>query len=98
MNKVVFTVYKSYIVAAGAGDLLPTAIESFGEILVHGVDIKHGKTFVLGMVQGNVLNKKWEILNPKHRGLCPRPRKPRKGLILNNFKIQNPKRKGCFEF
>ncbi|MEA1957434.1 MAG: hypothetical protein U9N01_03655 [Euryarchaeota archaeon] len=24
----------------------------------------------------NVLNKVWEILNPKHRGLCPRPRKP----------------------
>ncbi len=29
-----FTVYKSYIVVAGAGDLLPTAIEHFGGILV----------------------------------------------------------------
>lgn len=38
--------------SAGAGDLLPAAIESFGEILVHGVDIKPGKPFVLGMVQG----------------------------------------------
>ena len=38
--------------SAGAGDLLPTAIESFGEILVHGVDIKPGKPFILGMVQG----------------------------------------------
>ncbi len=38
--------------SAGAGDLLPTAIERFGEILVHGVDIKPGKPFVLGMVQG----------------------------------------------
>ena len=51
MNMVVFTVYKSYIVAAG--DLLPTAIERFGEILVHGVDIKLGKPFVLGRVQTN---------------------------------------------
>lgn len=38
--------------SAGAGDLLPTAIERFGEILVHGVDIKPGKPFILGMVQG----------------------------------------------
>lgn len=38
--------------SAGAGDLLPTAIEMFGEILVHGVDIKPGKPFILGMVQG----------------------------------------------
>jgi len=49
----VLTVYKSYIVAAGAGDLLPTVIEMFGEILVHGVDIKPRKTFVLRMVQAN---------------------------------------------
>jgi len=34
---------------------------------------------------------KWKILNPKHRGLCPRPRKPRKGLILNKFKCLNSK-------
>jgi hypothetical protein len=33
----------------------------------------------------NVLNKEREILNPKHQ-------------ILNNTKIQNPKRKVCFEF
>ncbi len=38
--------------SAGAGDLLPAAIERFGEILVHGVDIKPGKPFILGMVQG----------------------------------------------
>lgn len=38
--------------SAGAGDLLPTAIEMFGEILVHGVDIKPGKPFILGMVRG----------------------------------------------
>lgn len=38
--------------SAGAGDLLPTAIERFGAILVHGVDIKPGKPFILGMVQG----------------------------------------------
>ncbi len=38
--------------SAGAGDLLPTAIERLGEILVHGVDIKPGKPFILGMVQG----------------------------------------------
>ena len=38
--------------SAGAGDLLPAAIEMFGEILVHGVDIKPGKPFILGMVQG----------------------------------------------
>jgi len=34
---------------------------------------------------------KWKILNPKHRGLCPRPRKPRKGLTLNKFKYLNAK-------
>ena len=38
-----------------------------------------------------MLNKEWKILNPKHRGLCPRPRKPRKGLILNKFKCLNSK-------
>ncbi len=38
--------------SAGVGDLLPTAIEGLGEIIVHGVDIKPGKPFVLGMVQG----------------------------------------------
>ncbi|MEA2032509.1 MAG: molybdenum cofactor synthesis domain-containing protein, partial [Euryarchaeota archaeon] len=38
--------------SAGAGDLLPTVIEMFGEILVHGVDIKPGKPFILGMVRG----------------------------------------------
>ena len=38
--------------SAGVGDLLPTAIEELGEILVHGVDIKPGKPFILGMVQG----------------------------------------------
>jgi len=38
--------------SAGAGDLLPAAIERFGEILVHGVDIKPGKPFILGMVRG----------------------------------------------
>jgi len=36
--------------SAGVGDVLPAAIEEFGEILVHGVDIKPGKPFVLGMV------------------------------------------------
>ncbi len=38
--------------SAGVGDLLPTAIEEFGEIIVHGVDIKPGKPFILGMIQG----------------------------------------------
>ena len=37
--------------SAGVGDVLPTAIEGLGEIIVHGVDIKPGKPFVLGMVQ-----------------------------------------------
>jgi molybdopterin molybdotransferase len=37
--------------SAGIGDVLPTAIEEFGEILVHGVDIKPGKPFVLGTVR-----------------------------------------------
>jgi len=53
LRKKVKVTNKSYIAAAGAGDLLPAAIERFGEILVHGVDIKPGKTFVLGMVQAN---------------------------------------------
>ena len=38
--------------SAGVGDLLPTAIEELGEIIVHGVDIKPGKPFILGMIQG----------------------------------------------
>ncbi len=38
--------------SAGVGDVLPTVIEELGEILVHGVDIKPGKPFILGMVQG----------------------------------------------
>jgi len=38
--------------SAGVGDVLPAAIEGLGEILVHGVDIKPGKPFVLGMLQG----------------------------------------------
>ncbi len=37
--------------SAGVGDVLPTVIEGLGEILVHGIDIKPGKPFVLGMVQ-----------------------------------------------
>ena len=36
-------------------------------------------------LERDVLNKEWEILNPKHQ-------------ILNNIKIQNPKKKVCFEF
>lgn len=36
--------------SAGAGDLLPAAIEELGEILVHGVDIKPGKPFIFGML------------------------------------------------
>ncbi|KAF5431677.1 molybdopterin molybdotransferase [Candidatus Methanophagaceae archaeon] len=35
--------------SAGAGDVLPIAIEEQGEILVHGVDIKPGKPFILGL-------------------------------------------------
>jgi len=42
--------------SAGVGDVLPAAIEEFGEILVHGVDIKPGKPFVLGI--GMVLREK----------------------------------------
>jgi len=38
--------------SAGVGDVLPTVIEELGEILVHGVDIKPGKPFILGIVQG----------------------------------------------
>lgn len=37
--------------SAGVGDVLPAAIEELGEILVHGVDIKPGKPFVLGMIR-----------------------------------------------
>jgi hypothetical protein len=45
-----------------------------------------GKTMVLPtIVRGNVLNIEWEILNPKHQ-------------IINNIKIQNPKRKVGFAF
>lgn len=35
--------------SAGAGDVLPKAIEALGMIIVHGVDIKPGKPFVLGL-------------------------------------------------
>jgi molybdopterin molybdotransferase len=38
--------------SAGAGDLLPAAVDAFGEILVHGVDIKPGKPFIFGTLQG----------------------------------------------
>lgn len=38
--------------SAGIGDVLPTAIGGLGEIIVHGIDIKPGKPFVLGMIQG----------------------------------------------
>jgi len=38
--------------SAGAGDVLPNAIEELGEIIVHGVDIKPGKPFVVGMCGG----------------------------------------------
>ncbi len=38
--------------SAGVGDVLPAVIEGLGEILVHGVDIKPGKPFVLGVIQG----------------------------------------------
>lgn len=38
--------------SAGVGDLLPKAIEEQGEILVHGVDIKPGKPFIFGTIQG----------------------------------------------
>ena len=35
--------------SAGGGDEVPVAIEEVGEIILHGVDIKPGKPFVLGM-------------------------------------------------
>jgi molybdenum cofactor synthesis domain-containing protein len=38
--------------SAGVGDLLPKVIEERGEILVHGVDIKPGKPFIFGTIQG----------------------------------------------
>jgi molybdenum cofactor synthesis domain-containing protein len=38
--------------SAGVGDLLPKVIEERGEILVHGVDIKPGKPFIFGIIQG----------------------------------------------
>lgn len=38
--------------SAGAGDLLPVAVDALGEILVHGVDIKPGKPFIFGTLQG----------------------------------------------
>jgi molybdenum cofactor synthesis domain-containing protein len=41
--------------SAGPGDLLPKAIEELGEILVHGVDIKPGKPFIFGTIQGKPL-------------------------------------------
>lgn len=41
--------------SAGTGDLLPKVIEELGKILVHGVDIKPGKPFIFGMLQGKPL-------------------------------------------
>ncbi|MHC1610823.1 MAG: molybdenum cofactor synthesis domain-containing protein [Candidatus Methanospirareceae archaeon] len=41
--------------SAGVGDLLPKVIEELGEILVHGVDIKPGKPFIFGTLQGTPL-------------------------------------------
>jgi molybdenum cofactor synthesis domain-containing protein len=41
--------------SAGPGDLLPKAIEERGEIHVHGVDIKPGKPFIFGTIQGKPL-------------------------------------------
>jgi molybdenum cofactor synthesis domain-containing protein len=41
--------------SAGTGDLLPKVIEERGEILVHGVDIKPGKPFIFGTIQGKPL-------------------------------------------
>ncbi|MBN1763122.1 MAG: molybdopterin molybdenumtransferase MoeA [Methanomicrobia archaeon] len=38
--------------SAGVGDLLPKVVEERGEILVHGVDIKPGKPFIFGTIQG----------------------------------------------
>ena len=38
--------------SAGVGDLLPKVLEERGEILVHGVDIKPGKPFIFGTIQG----------------------------------------------
>jgi len=38
--------------SAGVGDLLPRMIGELGEILVHGVDIKPGKPFIFGTLQG----------------------------------------------
>jgi molybdenum cofactor synthesis domain-containing protein len=38
--------------SAGVGDLLPVAAEAFGELLVHGVDIKPGKPFIFGRLHG----------------------------------------------
>jgi molybdenum cofactor synthesis domain-containing protein len=38
--------------SAGVGDLLPKVVEERGEILVHGVDIKPGKPFIFGSIQG----------------------------------------------
>jgi len=38
--------------SAGVGDVLPTVIEGLGEILVHGVDIKPGKPFMIGIIKG----------------------------------------------
>jgi molybdenum cofactor synthesis domain-containing protein len=38
--------------SAGVGDLLPSVIGALGEILVHGIDIKPGKPFIFGTLQG----------------------------------------------
>ncbi len=35
--------------SAGGGDEVPEAIEEMGEVILHGVDIKPGKPFVLGL-------------------------------------------------
>ena len=55
--------------SAGAGDLLPVAIEELGEILVHGVDIKPGKPFIFG------------ILHAKHVPVFGLPGNPTSALI-----------------
>jgi len=44
-----------------------------------------GEIAAINIVNMNVLNKVWKILNPKHQ-------------IINNIKIINPKRKVGFEF
>ena len=41
--------------SAGVGDLLPSVVGELGEMLVHGVDIKPGKPFIFGTLQGRPL-------------------------------------------